>query len=146
MEIVPKLTTTLACRVARIDRDRFNEAVASGHFNCAPETTPGRARIFHPEDMIALWLYRELLDDGYRKDFAGQMACAVSSAARRNPNAPTITFLQGYFGPGVGEAVTADRVPNAETWSQANFDGTDIRKTTTFNIQKLRELISFRTE
>lgn len=145
MQITPKLTTALACRVARLDRDRFNEAVATGHFNCAPETTAGRARIFHPEDMIALYLYRELLEDGYRKDRAGRVACAVSEAARQNPDAPAITFVETYFGRNSGDAFPATSVPTADCWGDTTFSGTDIRKATTFNIRKMRNLIAHYT-
>ncbi|MGE4324155.1 MAG: hypothetical protein AB7E60_14155 [Sphingobium sp.] len=144
MTNAPKLTTKAACRVARIDRDRFNEHVAAGHFGCAPNTVPGRARLFEPDDMIALWLFRELMDDGYNARKAGAVACAVGEAAKINPDAPSISYVESYF-PG-GHAFPSDQVPDASKWNDVLFSGTDIRKVTTFRIGKLRELIAHYTE
>ncbi|WP_297778973.1 hypothetical protein [uncultured Roseovarius sp.] len=139
--IPPKLTTALACRVARLDRDRFNEAVASGVFTCAPETIAGRARVFDPDDMVALFLYRELIEDGYSKTRAGKVACAVGQAARKYPDAKAISYVEDYF-KGFGQAFPADRIPSFEEWDSTTFSGTDIRKVTTFRIGKMRDIIA----
>ncbi len=144
--MIPKLTTAAACRVARIDRDRFNEHVAAGRFRCAPSTVPGRARLFDPDDMIALWLFRDLMDDGYEAAKAGFIACEVANAARRHPDAGAITFVEDYFEPRGGNAVPADQVPTSSEWDHAFFGGTNIRKTTTFNITHLRRLIAHYTD
>lgn len=144
MTVQPKLTTVAACRVARLDRDRFNEHVAAGHFGCAPATVPGRARLFEPDDMIALWLFRELMDDGYNARKAGAIACAVGEAAKFNPEAPSISYVESYF-PG-GHAFPSDQVPAPGEWDTVFFSGTDIRKVTTFRISKMRELIAHYTE
>lgn len=146
MSIVPKLTTVAACRVARIDRDRFNEHVAAGRFDCAPSTIPGRARVFDPDDMIALWLFRELMEDGLDAATAGSMACRVAECARLNPEAKAISFVQDYFKPVGGRAFPADQVPDQSKWDTVRFSGTDIRKVTTFRIGKLREMIAYYTE
>lgn len=146
MSIPPKLTTVAACRVARIDRDRFNEHVAAGRFGCAPVTVPGRARLFDPDDMIALWLFRELMDDGFEALRAGAIACKVADAARNNPEAPAVSFVEDYFTPPSGHAMPADQVPTASEWDKVLLSGTDIRKVTTFNVRKLRELIAYYTE
>ncbi|MBC9207527.1 hypothetical protein IBL26_11840 [Roseomonas aerophila] len=141
-----KLTTAAACRVARIDRDRFNEHVAAGRFGCAPSTVPGRARLFDPDDMIALWLFRELMEDGFDASVAGMMACEVANAARIAPNATAITYVQSYFDKAGGHAYPADEVPASSDWDTKLFSGTDIRKATTFRIGKMRKLIEFYTE
>lgn len=141
-----KLTTALACRVARLDRDRFNEAVAAGYFTCAPDTVAGRARLFTPDDMIALYLYRELAEDGYSREYAGRVACSVAEAAKANPDASAISFVEDYFGPRSGRAFPADQVPDQSTWDSVLFSGTDIRKVTTFRIGKMRKLIENYTE
>lgn len=150
MSYVPKLTTAAACRVARIDRDRFNEHVAAGRFECAPSTIPGRTRLFDPDDMIALWLFRELMDDGFDAFNAGRIACKVSEAARLNPAAPAIAYVNDYFGPLSGAAWPANEVPSPDTWDEpASFicpGGTDIRKVTIFNISKLRNIIAHFTD
>jgi hypothetical protein len=140
----PKLSTTIACRVARLDRDRFNEAVAAGFFSCAPKTIPGRARYFDPDDMVSLWLYRELLEDGYTKERAGFIACEVGSVVKTEPQADYITLVNTYFSDW-GRAYPADQVPSYQEWSETFFGGTDIRKVTTFNVKKIRALIAHHT-
>lgn len=145
MTPVLKLTTTAACRVARIDRDWFNQHVAAGRFKCAPETVPGRARLFDPDDMIALWLFRELMDDGQDATRAGFIACAVADVARHNPDVRMISYVQDYFGDR-GNAFPAEIVPDSSKWDSEIFSGTDIRKVTTFRIGKLREMIAQYTE
>lgn len=147
--VIPKLTTKSACRVARLDRDRFNEHVSAGAYICAPETVPGRARLFNPDDMIALCLFRELMDDGLDARASGRIACAVSRAARENPNTPAISYVQDYF---IGDhgalAMPFDEVPPASEWATNFFmpGGADARKVTTFNIAKLRKMIAYYTE
>lgn len=148
--MIIKLTTKAACRVARIDRDRFNEHVAAGRYPCAPGTIPGRARVFDPDDMIGLWLFRELMDDGFDASRAGSIACDVALAARQNPDAPAISYLQDYFvgmhGNSNGHAFPADAIPDASKWGTTHFGGTDIRKVTTFHIAHLRKLIARYTD
>lgn len=145
MTVTPKLTTAAACRVARIDRDRFNEHVAAGRYSCAPNTVPGRARLFDPDDMISLWLFREFMEDGLDAVHAGIMACSIASAARANPEARTISYVQTYFGDS-GRAFPADQVPCPSEWDGVLFNGTDIRKVTTYRVGKLREMIAQATE
>jgi hypothetical protein len=144
------LTTAAACRVARIDKQRFNEHVAAGRFPCAPQTVPGRARLFDPDDMLALWLFRDLMDDGTDAAHAGRIACAVSAAARLYPEAPAISYVQDFFagiaGNTDGIAVPADQVPDPADWDAVLFNSTDIRKVTTFRIGKLRKIIAHYTQ
>lgn len=146
MTVTPKLTAAAACRVARIDRDRFNEHVAAGRFPCAPSTIPGRARLFDPDDMIGLWLFRELMDDGFDAVHAGKIACEIARAARANPEARAISYVQDYFQPVSGNAYPADNVPAAAEWDDVVFSGTDIRKVTTFRVGKLRKIIANYTD
>lgn len=144
--IKPKLTTAAACRVARIDRDRFNEHVAADRFGCAPDTIPGRTRLFDQDDMIALWLFREEMEEGRDAITAGLIACAVANAARQHPEARAISYVRDYFGPSRGHAFPADDVPAHSEWDEVLFSGTDIRKVTTYRIGKLRDLIAHGTE
>lgn len=145
MTAIPKLTATAACRVARIDRDRFNEHVAAGRFPCAPETIPGRARLFDPDDMVALCLFRENLDDGFDALRAGVIACAVAEAARLNPESSSIAYVQDYFG-SRGFAVRPEDVPGHTVWDKVAFNGSNVRKVTIYNIAYLRALIAHATE
>ena len=143
MAIQPKLTTIAACRVARIDRDRFNEHVAADRFPCAPDTIAGRARLFDPDDMVALWLFRELLDDGVARERAGHIACQVARCARQNPQAEAVAYVETFVGSKA--AVVADEVSHHSKWGEVTFGGSDIRKVTTFNIAKTRKLIAHYT-
>lgn len=150
MTTVPKLTTAAACRVAGIHRDRFNEHVAAGAFPCAPETVPGRTRLFDPDDMISLRLFRELTDDGFDARKAGLIACAVATAARQHPSASVIAYVETYAGS--PSAFPAEGVPpfsewdDPATWDHGVFRGSDPRKVTFFRVSKLRQLIAHWTE
>lgn len=141
----PKLSAAAACRVARLDRVHLNEAISSGAFPCAPTTARGRTRYFDPDDMLALWLYREMIEDGLKREAAGRIACSVSLAARYNPEARAISYVENYFS-GAGDAYRADSVPSHPDWDDTNFNGTDIRKVTTFRVGKTREMIAHYTE
>lgn len=135
-----KLSTTLACRVARINRDRFNEHVAAGAYGCAPPTVPGRSRFFDPDDMIALWLFRELMDDGLDARNAGKIACAVADVARKTPLAPAVSYVEPFLRPGF--ALPADEVANPSEWDKTFYGGAEVDRVTTFNIAKKRALIA----
>ena len=141
-----KIRTATACKIARLDRDRFNEAVAGGYLTCVPSTSAGRARLFLPDDMLALWYYRELVEDGYTREKAGLVACAVANAAKQYRDAPAISYVEDYFGPHSGKAVPAGDVPDHSKWDTVMFNGTDIRKVTTFRVSKARWLIAQYTD
>lgn len=139
-----KLRTGTACAVARLPRDRFSEAVASGLLPCVPQTTPGKARAFDPDDMLALWYYRELVEDGYTRERAGRVACAIAFRARMAPDAAAISYVEDYF-TGHGAAYRAEDVPDHSKWDVAVLNESDIRKVTTFNVAKARKLIAHYT-
>lgn len=141
---VLKLSTASACRVAQIDRVQFNEAIASGAFGCAPATTPGRTRYFEPDDMLALYLFRELMEDGLKKEVAGRIACSVAEAARQHPDSRAISYVETFVGS--RKACPATEVPGHDEWDEVTFGGSDVRKVTTFRIGKMRELIARHTE
>lgn len=77
--------TKLACKIAGVDPDRFNEAVHAGNYPCAPETTPGAARVFNIEDMVALKVYSRLLNQEIPPRRAGHMACGVLGVLKQHP-------------------------------------------------------------
>lgn len=151
MSAIPKLTAIAACRVARIDRDRFNEHAAAGRFPCAPDTTPGRARLFNPDDMIALMLFSELLEDGLAASVAGRIACEVAAAARQNPEARAISYVRSTpakSGFTVDRAaLPASSLPDPEMWNKTLFNDCDlIERVMTFNVWQLRDRIARKTE
>lgn len=73
-------TISEACEVVLIDRARFNEAVAAGHYPCAPAASHGRPRVFEEPDMIALLYYALLLHKDWPPRLAGRYACALRAA------------------------------------------------------------------
>lgn len=132
----PKLTTKAACRVAGLHRDRFNEYVAVGAFGCAPPTVPGRARLFTPDDMLALVLFKQLMDDHVSPERAGATACYVAKEAREHPAEPAIAFLETFVG--TKRALPASQVPPPSEWPSILDGGSPIRKVSIFNIDDLR--------
>jgi hypothetical protein len=146
--VVKRLSTSLACRVVGLNRDRFNEYVAAGSFPCAPATVPGRARLFDPNDMLTLHLFKRLMDDGYTVGSAGKIACEIGLVAKCNPEARAITYVETYF-PG-GTACLPEDVPPVESWDSEGFGPgpvkPDIRKVTTFRIAKERDLVAHYTD
>jgi hypothetical protein len=132
----PKLTTVAACRVAHLDRQRFNEYVSTGDYPCAPRTVPGRSRLFDPDDMLALCLFKRLMDDGLSPGKAGQIACAISTQARIQPDAEMLHYRQAFIG---SATVYEGGHPNSLAMEA---DGTTTYKVTTFNIAQLRKIIA----
>lgn len=136
--MTPKLTTIAACRVVGFHRDRFNEHVAAGNFPCAPATVPGRARAFDSYDMEALWLFKDLIDDQMDAERAGYIACTVAKAARENPDALAISFVEYYGRPSA--AYAHDAVRPVADWDKSI--GAEIRKVTTFRLKIIRAAIA----
>lgn len=139
----PKLSTSYACRVVGLNRDRFNEYVAAGHYPCAPSTIPGRARLFDPDDMLTLFLFKRLIDDGFTVEKAGKIACAIGGLAKVYPDERAIAYVETYIGS--AEVRLPREVPPAEDWDTAFISGCDIRKVTTFRIGKERDLVAHYT-
>lgn len=144
MSITPKLTTKAACRVVGIDRDRFNEHVANGAYPCAPNTVPGRARLFDPDDMIGLYLFKEFLDEGVDAKRAGALACEIANCARYNPDEAIIALVYTYFP--TPHAYPWSAVPDPKDWDTVFMSGQDIRKAVPYRINKLRQILAHRTE
>lgn len=91
----PRFRTAVACRIARIDRDRFNEAVAAGNYPCAPRTDRGATRVFDLPDLIALHYYGRLLGLGIAPRIAGQWACELRHVVNREPDSNEIILCFG---------------------------------------------------
>lgn len=88
----------LACDIAGIDPDRFNEAVAAGHYECAPHTTSGVTRKFDLHDLLALKVYGRLLEGGFSPRQAGEKSCALRDFFRSNPDADQVYVLNLALG------------------------------------------------
>lgn len=96
--MILKARTKLACKIARIDPARFNEAVHFNKYACAPRTTPGSARIFYQDDIVALMIYGMLTDMGQSADSAGALACEALSKFRDRPEVETVTWVKSLVG------------------------------------------------
>lgn len=140
-----KVSTAIACRIVGLNRDRFNEYVAADQYTCAPKTVPGRTRLFDPDDLLTLMLFKRLMDDGYTVDKAGTISCAIGNIARCFPEERTISYVEDYFA-GHGAAYLTKDVPDPSKWDDVTFSGTDIRKVTTFRIGKERDLVAHYTD
>lgn len=77
---------TTACKVARIDKQRFNEAVAAGRYPCAPAVKKGGTRYFNQDDMVALFVYARLIEQDIPASVAGEIACDLRSKLNEFPN------------------------------------------------------------
>lgn len=69
--------TALACELANLDPARFNEAAANGFYTCAPDTTPGSARLFDLDQTAALFIFGHLMKMGLSGRDAGGMTCTL---------------------------------------------------------------------
>lgn len=150
---VSTLRTGQACTVVRLPRERFNEAAAIGLLPCLPATTAGRARRFDQDDLLALWYYRELTEDGYAREKAGHIACAIAARAKNDrlagkPEAVALAYVDDYFtGNGAGCVYDPSDIPSPALWADPSglLNETDIRKVTIFNVGKTRALIAHYT-
>lgn len=84
-----RLRTALACKVVGLDRVKFNDAVASGAYTCAPFTMKGSARIFDEESLIPLYFFARLTEFGLPPSRAGRLACDAASVLRDPASAQT---------------------------------------------------------
>lgn len=80
------LTTADACEVAKIHRDRLNEAVARGDYPCVPPTRAGAARRFDAAGTVALCVFGLFVSRGITPSAAGRLACEVKSLLDRDPD------------------------------------------------------------
>ena len=78
----PKVRAAMACRIVNLDRVKFNDAVSSGTYPCAPSTRSGAARIFEVEELLPLFFFARLTEFGIPAARAGQIACEVGLQAR----------------------------------------------------------------
>jgi hypothetical protein len=74
-----RIRSGTAMEIARIDRQKFNEYVADGFFNCAPQTRPGASRLFEFADLVSLYVFARLIEFGLRPERAGQLACGMKA-------------------------------------------------------------------
>jgi hypothetical protein len=95
-----RVRAALACKIVQLDRLKFNDAVASGVYPCAPATTPGSARLFDEERLLPLYFFARLTEFGVSAATAGRIACEMSAAARADnaEKADRIVLVRGTHG------------------------------------------------
>lgn len=96
MNIEPTMSSTYACEVAFVNKQRFNEAVARGDYPCAPRVE-GRTRPFTARDVAGLWLYGHLTDEGIPPARAGELACKLVEVLRQYPDLEKVALVRDAF-------------------------------------------------
>lgn len=130
-----RATTALACEIAATHPDRFNEAVHAGFYPCAPKTTPGKARSFDVNDIIALRLYQRFLDAGIKGEVAGKKACRIREFLEAHPEADQVYIVT----PSIGSTVYTtefDTTRHDIDWDGAR--GRDVISVEVWNFHFLR--------
>ena len=95
-----RVRAALACKIVQLDRLKFNDAVASGIYPCAPATMPGSARIFDEESLLPLYFFARLTEFGLTAAAAGRIACEMAAAANaaNAEKADRIVLVRGHRG------------------------------------------------
>jgi hypothetical protein len=140
-----RLRQRAACRVAGFEQgetnpDRFNEYVAAGFYECAPPTTPGRARLFTEEDTVALYFFSWLLNDcDWSPRRAGREACLIRQGLTDFPNSKNLSVLVPHLG---SSQIVPDGAPHAADPHGHLIGGCSIKATRTYNVGHARALIA----
>ena len=97
---ITHVRSTTAMRIVRLDKTKFNEAVADGFYNCAPATIRGSMRVFQVEQLVPLYFFARLLEFGLPARRAGQLACEAWNVSRLRgaEAADRIILLRGQGG------------------------------------------------
>lgn len=87
-----KLSTTQACEMFGVNRQRLNEDIAAGIYDCAPETINGRTRLWDDVDLAGLFVYQHFCDafkehSRFPKLMAAKYARAVMDVLRSTTDA-----------------------------------------------------------
>jgi hypothetical protein len=75
-------TNSVMMRVVGVDRQKFNEAIADGHYRVARDATPGTPRDFDGIDVLGIAAFGRLLDLGFSVRHAGNFASCVVEVLR----------------------------------------------------------------
>lgn len=97
-----RVRAAMACRIVNLDRVKFNDAVASGTYPCAPSTRAGSARVFTEAELLPLYFFARLTEFGLPAGKAGAMACEMAARATDDSSEPAtrIIYVQGTFSNG----------------------------------------------
>lgn len=94
-----RVRAAMACRIVNLDRVKFNDAVASKTYPCAPGTDRGSARIFTEAQLLPLFFFARLTEFGLPAGKAGAMACEMANVASSDSSQPAtrIIYVHGAF-------------------------------------------------
>lgn len=84
-----------AYKIAEVHPQRWREAVSAGNYPRAPEGIPFTGRRFREEDVIALRIYANLIDEGFPPRLAGRFSDLVLDGLESDPNAERVSV--GYL-------------------------------------------------
>jgi len=97
--------SNVAMSIANVDRMAFNEAVADGHYGCAPGTKKGKVRKFTASDILVLYVFGRLREFGFTVNKAGSLACRLLEFFKDSEAAlvdvagqDSVTYVAGYTG------------------------------------------------
>ena len=91
-----KVGTKAACRITGVDRVRLTDIIANKEYTAAPDTTPGKARLFDERDLIALYLFRHFDEAGYPARLAGRICADIRDALTIEPDAEFVTLKHNF--------------------------------------------------
>lgn len=139
-----KLTTVAACRVVNLDRQRLNEFIANGDYTCAPDTSPGRARLFTEDDLIALFVFAREVERGMKPLIAGRLAQNVRETLSERPGAETAKTVGRIVGPHferTGPTITASSDVGRLIFNVIEYNLAGIRKLVAEGVEEERQII-----
>jgi len=84
------VSTAIACAVANVNRQTFNEVVSSGDYAGAPATTKGKTRLFDGDALLQLFVFGELMRWGLSATQAAGTAGVVARVAGTFPATTSI--------------------------------------------------------
>jgi hypothetical protein len=157
-----RVRAAMACRIVNLDRVKFNDAVASKTYPCAPGTDRGSARIFTEAQLLPLFFFARLTEFGLPAGKAGAMACEMAAVAASDSSEPAtrIIYVHGSWTSGFfvankskrpADGVVVDNYdPEHETPNEKNPTGINypasgrVIFTIDFYIKHVREMLAER--
>ena len=95
-----KVRTSVACQIADVDHQRFNETIAKSFYPCVPPTARGSTRLFDLDDIVALTVYGGFLKQGTIPRNAGPVACQLRDLLRQHPDLVRAYYFRDSHGGG----------------------------------------------
>ena len=133
------IKTRDAVEIAHVDRTKFNEAVADGHYACAP-ALEGKSRVFGRDDLLILYLFGRLIgQEGqrYSTRIAGHIATKLHGCIRRSKDAKSRVFIIRAVNDAVFYASSDDGV----TANTSEYAGLPVASVEVINLPAIRKML-----